>query len=271
MYNVKIIKYQDSEAQIRFYDKPIFSSKKSDISFSANDLCSDSGFSSFESSDSVSDFSVSIKEVDLERSLSNSLKRTKQSIYDITRSNSWEFFLTLTLDPVKVNRYDYSECSSKVSKFFQNIKSRKCKDLKYIIVPELHKDGAYHFHGLFSNCEGLNFVDSGFKDKKGRVIYNFLDYSLGFTTATKVMDTFKVSNYITKYLTKELVLNTPNKKRYWATRNLDKPVIEKIHYSSKDDFYSYKNSIKSISLSSKTIKVDVEDYQNTISIYEIKI
>lgn len=168
---------------------------------------------------------VAVKHLgDAEYNLSKSFIRTKKRIYDYVRSNRWEWFLTLTFAPDKVDRYDYSLVTSKLSKWLNNIR-RSCPSMKYIVVPEQHKDGAFHFHGLFSHVEGLRFVDSGKKDKQGRVIFNVGKYRLGFTTATKVEHTGKASSYLMKYITKELCSVTRGKKRYWVSRNVDEPAV----------------------------------------------
>lgn len=70
-------------------------------------------------------------------------------------------------------------------------------------MPERHKDGACHFHGLLTNCDNLKMVDSG-KFSKGKHIYNHevkgskkiyninsRNWKYGFTTATKIEDTKK--------------------------------------------------------------------------------
>lgn len=153
-----------------------------------------------------------------------SSRRSKSVIYDIARSNTWEWFITLTFDPEKVNSFDYDECSKGLKNWLDRVR-RKCDgDLKYIIIPELHKSGRYHFHGLLSGAYGLEFVDSG-HETNGDIIYNIGSYKLGFTTATQVKDTNRVSMYIAKYVTKELTACTKGKKRYWASRNCEKPVV----------------------------------------------
>ena len=48
------------------------------------------------------------------------------------------------------------------------------------------------------------------------------DWKLGFSVATKVTDTYKVSNYITKYITKDLCAITPGKQRYFVS-SIPKP------------------------------------------------
>lgn len=156
-------------------------------------------------------------------------KRSKNMIYKLACNNKpWDYFVTFTFNSDKVDRYNFSEVSKKLSKWIDNIKQKYgCKDMGYIIVPEKHKDGAWHFHGLFKNCDNLNFIDSGIKDNQGRVIYNISNYKFGFTTATKLSDIDKAVSYILKYISKDLFGdNLKGKKRYWRSKNLEMPAVE---------------------------------------------
>lgn len=156
-------------------------------------------------------------------------KRSKNMIYKLAFNNKpWDYFVTFTFNSDKVDRYNFSEVSKKLSKWIDNIKQKYgCKDMGYIIVPEKHKDGAWHFHGLFKNCDNLNFIDSGIKDNQGRVIYNISNYKFGFTTATKLSDIDKAVSYILKYISKDLFGdNLKGKKRYWRSKNLEMPAVE---------------------------------------------
>lgn len=147
-------------------------------------------------------------------------KRAKTNVYDICRSNEWDYFLTLTFSPDKVNRYDYSECLKKLQRRFENIRNKYAPDMKYVLVPELHKDGAVHFHGLISGCNSkyfepaINPQDGSFIYFKGNKVYNWNLYTLGYATATAVLDTQKVSFYITKYLTKQSAEFLKGKRRF---------------------------------------------------------
>ena len=141
------------------------------------------------------------------------------------RQCNWEYFITLTYSPDKIeNRYDFSLCMKKACKWVKNCKERKANDLLYLFVPEQHKDGAWHIHGLLCNTTGLTFTDSG-KRYDGKIVYNLDDWKLGFSSATKVTDTYKVSNYITKYITKDLCAITPGKQRYFVSKSIPKPKI----------------------------------------------
>lgn len=146
-----------------------------------------------------------------EHSIYSSLNRTRSALYMYARQCNWEYFITLTYSPDKIeNRYDFSLCMKKASNWIKNCRNRKAADLLYLFVPEQHMDGAWHVHGLLCNTTGLTFTDSG-KRYDGKIVYNLDDWELGFSTATKVTDTYKVSNYITKYITKDLCAITPGK------------------------------------------------------------
>ena len=155
--------------------------------------------------------------------LSRSFRRTRSALYMYARQCVWDYFVTLTYSPDKIeNRYDFSLCTKKVRKWIDHCKQRKAKDLLYLLVPEQHKDGAWHIHGLLCNTTGLTFTDSG-KRYDGKIVYNLDNWKLGFSTATKVTDTYKVSNYITKYITKDLCAVTPGKQRYFVSKTIPKP------------------------------------------------
>lgn len=153
-----------------------------------------------------------------------SCSRTIKAIYDIARCDRWEWFVTLTFNGERVKRYDYDECVKKLHYWLSNMR-KLCPDMVYLVVPEQHKDGAFHFHGLFKDCEGLQFRFSGKRDKKGRRIYNIGQYRWGWTTATKITDFRRASSYLCKYITKELCVVTKGRKRYWASRNVNRPDV----------------------------------------------
>lgn len=158
-----------------------------------------------------------------EHSKNVSLSATKNRIYNIARSNTWQWFITLTFNRNKSESSDYDIITRRLHIFLNNLQKRKCPDMKYLIVPELHDDKEhYHFHGLISNVDNLRFCFSGHFDKKGNPVYNLLDWSYGFTTATQVKDTQKASGYITKYVTKDTDRKLKNKKRYMCSRNIDR-------------------------------------------------
>ena len=158
---------------------------------------------------------------DVERSEYVSLNRSKQNLIGICRANKWDFFVTFTFNPKLVDSSNYEEVCQKACKWFNNLKERYCPDMKYLLVPELHKNGTnYHLHGLIANCKGLKMTVSGKFDKKGNIIYNIPKWKYGWNTATSVSHSGKVSNYISKYITKDTNGLLKGKRRYWASKNV---------------------------------------------------
>lgn len=172
-----------------------------------------------------------IREPDQERSLQVSMNRTIKKVYHLARSNLWEWFFTLTFDPQKIDSYDYAACTKALSDWLHNLR-RIAPDLAYIVVPEHHKSGRFHFHGLFAHCGNISFVESGHFTKSGDMIYNVGSYRLGFSTATRIKSNEKVTKYISKYITKDLCCLSRGKKRYWASRNLIECEEEHLLYDS---------------------------------------
>lgn len=166
------------------------------------------------------------------------LKNVKTNIIDLALNYSnWEYFITLTFDDKEVGEYSHEKAISLLSKWIDNQKHQN-RQMTYLLVPEFHESGRLHFHGLISNVPKWKFTAARYpKDykiknfrgklikKNGLQIYNLDNYKLGFTTISKVQDQEKVSNYISKYATKELI-TLKSKKRYWYSRNLEKPILE---------------------------------------------
>lgn len=166
----------------------------------------------------MENFSKTFEEI--ERSKQVSLNRSKQNLIGICRANKWDFFITFTFNPRLVNSANYEEVCLKAGKWLNNLKHRKCPDMKYVLVPELHKDGEhYHLHGLIADCAGLQLRMSGKTDRKGNIIYNIPAWKYGWNTATAVGHSGKVSSYISKYITKDTEGLLHGRRRYWASHN----------------------------------------------------
>lgn len=151
--------------------------------------------------------------------------RAIQKVYDYAKSNSFDWFITLTFDKENVDRYDYDSVSDAL-KAWTHLLS-KDGNFQWLIVPEQHKKGGYHFHGLIKGAlpveEAINpHTGELLKDKSGNQIYNITSYGLGFTTATKIKDRKRTASYISKYLTKEITV-PKGRKRYWSSRKLQVP------------------------------------------------
>ena len=163
-------------------------------------------------------------DIEHELSIQRSVRRTRSVIQDIILCNHFDLWTTFTFSPDKVDRYDISSCMFKMSNWLFN-QRKHSPNLKYLIVPELHKDGALHFHALLSNFNG-NLSKTKLKTKRGQDIYKFSGYRSGRSQAVYINnnddDYQRIASYIQKYITKDMPL-IYNKRRYWRSRNLQMP------------------------------------------------
>ena len=272
-YNVKIITYPDLTKQYRIYHNtigtddlsiPVRPHKKGERNPFDGKVCK-------EILVDIKDYKNHVDEV--------SIKRTKKKVYDYAKSNEWEWFVTFTFSPDKVNRYDYDECTKYLSKWFNNLK-RSSPALSYLVVPEQHKDGAYHFHGLFSGMNEHQIVWTGkyvIKRVRGlrskfvrtkEKIYKIGSYKLGWMTATRVREMEKVTSYITKYITKDMLNGLHGRKRYWCSRNLVLP-LEEVFILDATDRFILSQELDDISRFKKVSQVCYGDMTQSVNIYEV--
>ena len=188
----------------------------------------------------------------LEEKTRKYLKQVKTNIINLAFNyDKWEYFITLTFDFRKIGEYSHEKAIELLTKWLDNQKHQN-KNMKYLLVPEFHKSGRLHFHGLVADVPKWK-LEKALNPKNGRPIiqnglqiYNLVNYKLGFTTISRIKDQEKVSNYISKYATKELI-TLKNKKRYWYSRNLEKPITEYLYIEDnltdylKDSKISYSN------------------------------
>lgn len=132
--------------------------------------------------------------------IARSMRRARSRVRRLALSNDFRWFVTLTLSPDKVDRYDAAQVVRKLSNWCSNQVKRR--GLQYILVPERHKDGALHFHGFFNDA--LEAVASGHRDKQGHMIYNLPGWTLGFTAAIEVYGDYAGAvAYVCKYIGKQ--------------------------------------------------------------------
>lgn len=165
------------------------------------------------------------KAEDLERSM----RRARARVRRLALANSFRWFVTLTLDPKKVDRYDPAEVVRKLNQWASNQVKRK--GLRYILVPERHKDGALHFHGFFNDA--LEAVASGHKTKAGQPIYNLPGWTLGFTAAIELYGAYVGAvAYVCKYIGKQG--EKPAGRWYYSGGDLREPLMEYAEISPQE-------------------------------------
>lgn len=168
--------------------------------------------------------------------------RTMEALDDLVMMNDFEYFLTITFDPKEVDSKNAEVVMKKLIKWLDNKVQRN--NLRFVLIPELHKKGGIHCHALISG--DLTYVDSGtitWEGKKGKpikiktakklgvpeevwhTVYNVNEWKYGFSTAIKLYgDKSRAKNYILKYIQKgnDKIFG----RYYYSSRNLiRKPLI----------------------------------------------
>lgn len=128
------------------------------------------------------------------------MRRARAKLRRLALANQFEYFVTLTLDPARIDRYDSKVVIKALGQWADNMVRRH--GLRYILVPERHKDGALHFHGFMAG-RGLKAEDSGV-EWDGRPVYNLPQWTLGFTTAQRLYGDYHAAvGYCCKYIGKQ--------------------------------------------------------------------
>lgn len=172
-------------------------------------------------------------------------ERTRKQLYAIRRrikgyalANDFKWFVTLTFNPEKINSFDYETAKTGLLKWCRQMRDKYNK-FDYLLVPELHKSGATHFHGLLDDIpadfvEAVNPRTGKPLIRCGRQAYNLTEWRYGFSNCEKIESPDRAASYITKYITTALLTDKKmyHKKRYFNSQGLIKPAIS---YSMKDN------------------------------------
>jgi len=126
-----------------------------------------------------------------------------------------------------VDRYDPKAIMQTVNRWLDNMVRRH--GLRYILVPERHKDGAYHFHGFFAG--DVEAVASGHYDDRGHEFYNLPQWGYGFSTAIRLRGEYpRAVGYVCKYIGKQQG-ERPMGRWYYSGGGLKEPPK---HYADLD-------------------------------------
>lgn len=157
----------------------------------------------------------------------SSTRRSKTTVTDYALCNEFSQFITLTFDQKLTDAFNYDLCKKLASKWLNN-QRRHSPNLTYILVSEKHKSGAIHFHLIVNNFNGrltvaINKKTGRLVQKGGKQIYNLDGWKYGFSTLSHIANKEATAHYLQKYLTKDFI-EAFNKKRYWCSRGLKKPI-----------------------------------------------
>ena len=151
--------------------------------------------------------------------LDAALSRARRAVLEYALCNDWKYFCTFTLDKEKYDRFNLDKWHKDFCQWIRDQRKKAKKtgqdlDIPFLLVPEMHQNGAWHMHGLFGDItpllipfycqrqQGLNvpdnLVDGGF--------FNWPDYQrkFGFCSFGLIQNKVACGFYVSKYISKNL-------------------------------------------------------------------
>lgn len=158
-----------------------------------------------------------------DKKLENNLSRAKSKVRELVLCNNFEYFVTLTLSPNKIERTDLKKAITKLNRIISDMNKTRSDRVRYVLIPEKHKSGAWHFHGFVHGLieTDLRINANGYKE--------WLQYAdkLGYTNLTPLQNKDKAASYCLKYITKDLARSVQKRGAhvYYASKGLKKAEV----------------------------------------------
>ena len=170
--------------------------------------------------------------------LDSSISRTRSKIFELAYCNNWKYFVTLTIDNTKYKRDDLKSYKKALSQFLRDYNKKYNIKIKYLLIPELHKDNqSWHMHGFIMGLPDshLTVNSNGYLDWKA------YRNKFGYISLGKIKNHEAVSKYCTKYITKDLAksVNELNANMYYCSQGLNRAKEIKRGYLNPDATISW--------------------------------
>lgn len=147
------------------------------------------------------------------------ISRARGRVVELALCNEWEWFVTLTLNAEKQDRADLDGYVKDLGVWVGNFNKKYGCKLKYILIPEQHKDGSWHMHGLFHDVppSAVTVNQYGYYDLP------YYGCRFGFISLSRIRDKERTARYITKYISKSMTsrADAVGKHLYYASRGLN--------------------------------------------------
>ena len=159
--------------------------------------------------------------------LSNNVTRARTRVFELAICNDFEYFITLTINKEKLDRYELKEYIKKLGQFIRNYRRDYEADIQYLLIPEKHKDGAWHMHGLIKGIP----KDHLYINENGYLDWENYKKRFGWCSIDKIKNKEAISKYITKYVRKSFDtdrgITEKESKLYYSSRGLKRPQKKK--------------------------------------------
>lgn len=187
---VRLEKFGDTYRLVKFLCSPIRKNKRSAPTVHTKVM----------SEEDFVDFCYEEEEYKERLRFDSSITRSRSRVRELALCNKWEYFCTLTLCDEKQDRFELRQFTHDLGNWIGNYnRTFSCK-LRYLIIPEQHKNGAWHAHGLL---DGIS-PDSLVLNEHGYLDLPYYRKRFGYISLSPVKDKQKCASYITKYITKDI-------------------------------------------------------------------
>lgn len=133
----------------------------------------------------------------------SSVSRLKSRVQDLLLCNKWNAFVTFTLDGSKRDRFS-TDSFEALTRHLKYIRQTRCPELRYMLLLERHTAGGYHGHALMYLPDW--FIGDEFSlNDNGYLQWNDISYRFGFMSIKPYDASLRACNYVTKYVTKDLI------------------------------------------------------------------
>lgn len=146
----------------------------------------------------------------------NNISRAKSKIFEYAFCNEWDYFITLTISKDKYDRYDLQTYIKDLGKWISNYHTHHGSKIFYILIPEQHKDGAWHMHGLISGVLPKHLIENKYE----KLDFPMYSKKFGFCSLDPIRSHEAVSKYITKYISKDMCSLLYGQRCYYCSKGL---------------------------------------------------
>lgn len=196
---------------------------------------------------------------------SESLSRTKSRIFELALCNNFDYFATFTFSGVSFDRKCLKDCYSAFANFIRVLNRKDNFNVRYLLIPEKHKSGDWHLHGLIKGLPASELhefcpddwdLSKGHKIpkyiinavKKGRKVYHWTTATkkFGWNTFESVRSAMAVSKYITKYITKDFALGLEREADshlYYCSKGLSRAKLCKAGFLVPQNFLKIQSDV----------------------------
>ena len=168
--------------------------------------------------------------------LDPAISRARRSVLELGLCNDWKYFVTFTFDKEKHDRFNLDLLHKTFNQWVRDQRKKYPEiSFRFVLVPEPHDKGGWHFHGLFSDISPLLVSFRELWDRgenvpwklveNGYFTWPALQEKFGFCSFGIIRDKVATGFYITKYVTKSLNngLVGVGKHLYWPSKPLRRP------------------------------------------------